>query len=103
MKKLWTTLLFLFFCLFFLTAAAQPEAAQIKPDQFRTLLRQGIQKAFNLETSEAMAFFQKAVELDRENPTGYAFLALGHLFSYETSFDLKEREKRPGGHAGGRG
>jgi tetratricopeptide (TPR) repeat protein len=93
MKKPWTTLLFLFLCLFFLTAAAQPEAAQIKPDQFRTLLRQGIQKAFNLETSEAMAFFQKAVELDRENPTGYAFLALGHLFSYETSFDLKEREK----------
>jgi hypothetical protein len=36
----------------------------------------------------------KAVELDRENPLGYAFLALSNLFFYEMSFGDKEREKK---------
>ena len=35
---------------------------------------------------------QKAVELDRENPTGYAFFAFVELFSYEMSFEQKDRE-----------
>ena len=39
------------------------------------------------------ALFRKAVELDRENPLGYAFLALAHMFAYEMSFDPKERAR----------
>ena len=33
------------------------------------------------------------MDLDRENPTGYAFFALANLFFYEISLDQKEREK----------
>ena len=54
-------------------------------------LRQGVEKAFNLETKSATGLFQKAVELDQENPLGYSFLALTHMFAYEMSFDPKER------------
>jgi Tfp pilus assembly protein PilF len=68
-------------------------AAQAQPAQLRTYLRQGIEKAFNLETQSAMALFEKAVELDRENPLGYAFLALAHMFASEMSFDPKERAR----------
>jgi tetratricopeptide (TPR) repeat protein len=68
-------------------------AAQAEPSPFRVYLRQGTEKAFNLETQSAMALFQKAVDLDRENPLGYSFLALAHMFIYEMSFGQKEREQ----------
>ena len=75
--------------------AAHPGAApaQPQPSQLRTTLRQGIEKAFNLEIQSATGLFRKAVELDRENPLGYAFLALTHMFAYEMSFDPKERAR----------
>jgi len=69
------------------TAAAAPA----QPAALQAYLRQGIDKSFNLEPAAAMALFQKAVDLDRENPVGYAFMALGHLFEYEMSFDLQKR------------
>ena len=68
-------------------------AAQPRKSQLHSYLRQGIDKTFNLEAQSANTYFQKAVELDRENPTGYAFLALAHLFFYEMSFEPKDREK----------
>jgi tetratricopeptide (TPR) repeat protein len=52
-----------------------------------------MEKGFNLEEKASVAELMKAVELDRENPLGYAFLGLHHLFFYELSFDEKEREK----------
>ncbi len=67
--------------------------AQAQPSQLRINLRQGIEKAFNLETQSATGLFRKAVELDRENPLGYAFLALAHMFAYEMSFEPKERAR----------
>ena len=67
-------------------------AAQQGSDQFRLYLKQGIEKAFNLEPQNANANLLKAVEMDPENPLGYAFLALVHLFAYEMSFEAKERE-----------
>jgi hypothetical protein len=70
----------------------ETEAAETQPNQFHFYLRQGIDKAFNLETAGADACIKKAVELDPENPTGYAYLAMLHLFSYETSFDQKDRD-----------
>jgi tetratricopeptide (TPR) repeat protein len=39
-----------------------------------------------------MAELRKAVELDRENPIGFSFLAMNHLFFYETSFSEKEKK-----------
>jgi tetratricopeptide (TPR) repeat protein len=95
MKKYGAAVFFLVPCLFFLIFATDREihAAQTRPDQFHYYLRYGIEKAFNLEMANAIASLQKAVDMDRENPTGYAFLALTHLFSYEMSFDPKERNK----------
>ena len=92
MKKRPAAILFL--CFSFLLPAGEAAAAEIQPDRLHAYLRQGIESAFNLDHAGATSFFQKAVELDRESPTGYAFLALARLFSYETSFDPKEREKR---------
>jgi tetratricopeptide (TPR) repeat protein len=91
MKKRLAVILFL--CLSFLLPAGEAVAAETQPGQLHAYLRQGIESAFNLDHAGAISSFQKAVELDRESPTGYAFLALAQLFSYETSFDPKEREK----------
>ena len=56
------------------------EAVALQPPAMHGILRQGIEKAFNMEVLSANALFQKAVELDPEDPTGYAFLAVNHLF-----------------------
>ncbi|MDP2839593.1 MAG: hypothetical protein Q8O11_06005 [Syntrophales bacterium] len=82
-----------FLCLSFLLPAGEAAAVEIQPDQLHAYLRQGIESTFNLDHAGAIFSFQKAVELDRESPTGYAFLALAQLFSYETGFDPMEREK----------
>jgi len=68
------------------------EAAETQPNQFHSYLRQGIDNAFNLETASANVYLKKAVELDPENPTGYAYMAMLSLFSYEMSFELKDRD-----------
>jgi hypothetical protein len=77
--------LFLVLCSLFLISfmETQTVAAEPQPNQFHSYLRQGIDKAFNLETASANVYIKKAVELDPENPTGYAYLAVLSLFSYE--------------------
>ena len=82
----------LFFCLTFVFPAGEA-AAEVQSDRLHAFLRQGIESSLNLDHTAAISSFQKAVELDPENPTGYAFLALARLFSYEMGFDLKERQK----------
>jgi len=91
MKKRLAAIFFL--CLSFLLPTGEAAAAETQPDRLHAYLRQGIESAFNLDHAGAISSFQKAAELDRESPTGYAFLALARLFFYETSFDPKEREK----------
>ena len=91
MKKRLAAIFFL--CLTFLLPAWEAAAAETQPGQLHAYLRQGIEGAFNLDHAGAIFSFQKAVELDRESPTGYAFLALAQLFSYETGFAPLEREK----------
>jgi tetratricopeptide (TPR) repeat protein len=95
MNKKKTAILSLAFCLSFIISAANTgaAAAQLRPNQLHSHLRQGIEKVFNLEPQSASIHLQKAVDLDRENPTGYAFFALENLFFYEISLDQKEREK----------
>ena len=95
MKSQRYKILFPFLCMAFLILGVGMDtgAAQLPSNPFHSYLRNGIEKAFNLETQNAIAYLQKAVELDRENPTGYAFLALVHLSSYEMSFEPKDREK----------
>jgi tetratricopeptide (TPR) repeat protein len=95
MKKKGTTIFFFAICVSFLisVSATGLQAAQLRPNQPRSYLRQGIEKVFNMETPIANANLQKAVELDREDPTGYAFLALTYLVSYEMSFEPTERKQ----------
>ena len=76
----------------FVCAATTAGAAAPEPAGMRAVLRQGIEKAFNLDSAGAEAMFRKAVALDPEDPTGYAFLAVNHLFAAELSFDASERE-----------
>jgi tetratricopeptide (TPR) repeat protein len=82
-------------CSVFLFSAVvtEIEAAQVQENQIRLYLKQGIEKAFNLDNTTAIIYMQKALELDPENPTGYAYLAVIHLFSYEMSFDPKDRDR----------
>lgn len=44
-----------------------------------------------METQSAINSFQKAVDLDREDPIGYAFLSLAHSFAGETSFEPRDQ------------
>ena len=95
MKKRRTAILLLALCLSPVISAPQAgaAAAQLRPNQLHSYLRQGVEKVFNLEPQSAGACLQKAVDLDRDNPIGYAFSALENLFFYEISLDQKEREK----------
>jgi tetratricopeptide (TPR) repeat protein len=95
MKKKKTTIILLTLCLSLIISVLETGAvaAQLGPNQLHSYLRQGIEKVFNLEPQSASIHLQKAVDLDQENPTGYAFSALEKLFFYEISLDQKEREK----------
>jgi tetratricopeptide (TPR) repeat protein len=94
MKKHCRLIFLILPCLAFLSAApSETGAAETQPAPLRAYLRQGIDKAFNMETQSALGFLQNAVELDRENPLGYSFLALARLFTYEMEYDLQERAK----------
>jgi hypothetical protein len=91
--KISETLLLVLCSLFLISVMGKEiEAAETQPNQFHSYLRQGIDKAFNLETAGADVFIKKAVELEPENPTGYAYLAMLHLFSYEMSFEQSDRD-----------
>lgn len=94
MKIIISRNLFCVLCLFFLIFFIEIKAEATEPQtpSFHSYLRQGIDKAFNLETAEAYACIKKAVELEPENPTGYAFLAVLHWFFSETSFDTNDRD-----------
>jgi tetratricopeptide (TPR) repeat protein len=82
----------LFFCLTLLPPYGAA-SAETQPERLHIYLRQGIECSFNLDHAGATSSFGKAVELDPDSPTGYAFLALARLFSYEMGFDPKERQK----------
>ena len=75
---------------------AQAGASSLQTAGMRDILRQGIDRAFNMDYPGADALFRKAVALDPEDPTGYAFQALNHLFGSEVSFDPKQREASQG-------
>jgi len=57
-------------------------------------IRRGVEKGLNLDDRGAVAELMKAVEGDRESPVGYAYLAMAHLFFYETAFGEGEKKKQ---------
>jgi tetratricopeptide (TPR) repeat protein len=66
-------------------------AQETTTSQIKAFLRQGIARGFNLDEAGAIAEIRKAIEVDRQNPMGYAMLTMTHLFFYETSFTEKEK------------
>jgi len=62
------------------------------PERFKTSLQRGMEKGLHLDEKAAIAEFKKAIDLDRENPMGYACLAIAYLFAYETAFEEKEKK-----------
>ncbi len=95
MKEDYSKIIFFALCwvFFFSAAATKVGAAPTQEDQIRLYLKAGIQKAFNLDNKAAGIYMQKALELDLENPTGYAYLAVINLFFYEMSFEPKDRDR----------
>jgi tetratricopeptide (TPR) repeat protein len=94
LKKIWI-ILFLEFCLLPLNPvfAADMRVPELRTSSFQTNLRQAISKTFNLEMIAAETYMKKAIALEPDNPTGYAFMAMLHLFAYEMCFTLEQREK----------
>ncbi len=71
---------------------AQPSSAHgLTRNPLYSLIKQGVEKGFNLEEKEAVILLNKALEMDRENPAPYAYLAFAHLYFFELGFDEKER------------
>jgi tetratricopeptide (TPR) repeat protein len=95
MKEYYCKIIIFALCSVFLfsSVVTEIEAAQVQENQIRFYLRQGIEKAFNLDNQNANIYLQKALELDTENPTGYAYMAMVCFFSYEMSFEPKDRDR----------
>jgi hypothetical protein len=89
-RFLWSCLTLILLLLLLVPKAS---AAESQKEQLKSLLLQGVEKGLNLDEKGAVAEMGKAVELDRENPIGYAYLAMAYLFFYETSFDEKEKKR----------
>ncbi len=62
--------------------------------KLKHFLQRGIEKGLHLDEKAAVAELMKAIELDRENPMGYAYLAMAYLFFYETAFEEKEKKMK---------
>lgn len=78
---------------FTLVFAAEMRPAELRSSSFQTNLLQGISKSFNMETAAADVYLKKAVDLEPENPTGYALISMLHLFAYEMCFSLDQLQK----------
>jgi len=73
--------------------AVDTRVAELRTSSFQTSLLQGIGKTFNMENAAADACFKKAIDLEPDNPTGYALEAMQHLFAYEMCYTLDQRQK----------
>lgn len=94
LKKLLIILLLVFcFLPFNPVIASDIRVTELRAGSFQTCLLQGISKSFNLEEAAADALLKKAVDLEPDNPIGYAMEAMLHVFAYEMCFTLDQRQK----------
>lgn len=68
-------------------------ADSLGEEKIKKHLISGIEKGLNLQEKEAYAEFKRAIELNRQNPLSYSFLAMAYLFFYETSFTENEKKE----------
>ncbi len=73
--------------------ASDTRVTELRTSSFQTSLLQGISKTFNMENAAADAYFRKAIDLEPDNPTGYALEAMLHLFAYEMCYTLDQQQK----------
>lgn len=94
LKKL-SIILSLIFCFLISNPvfASDTRVVELRASSFQTSLLQGISKTFNMENAAADASFKKAIDLEPDNPTGYALEAMLHLFAYEMCYTLDQRQK----------
>jgi tetratricopeptide (TPR) repeat protein len=71
---------------------AESGATQQHTTPFRSYLKLGIEKAINLEFHDANLYLQKALEMDPENPTAYAYRSMIDLLAYKMGFDENMRQ-----------
>lgn len=81
-------LLICFIFIFHLWAISPPSG------KFEELLLSGIKLGLQLNEEGALTEIKRAIALDQQNPLGYAFLTMAHLFFYETSFSNKEKKEK---------
>ena len=73
--------------------ASEMTVPELLTSSYQTNLLQGISESFNLEEDVADASLKKAVELEPDNPMGYAMEAMLHLLAYDMCFSLEQRQK----------
>ena len=73
--------------------AADLKATELRTGSFSTHLLSAVGKSFNLENEAADSSLKKAIDLEPDNPMGYALEAMLHLFEYEMCFSLEQRQK----------
>ncbi len=94
MRKVLSLRVLLFLPLWMIFFFPHPELWGKDPTQERLeeFIRRGVEKGLNLDGPGSVAELMRAIEVDRENPLGYADLAMAHLFLYETAFDEGEKK-----------
>lgn len=73
--------------------ATDTKMAELRAANYQNYLLQAIGKSFNLDEDGADDLLKKAVELEPDNPIGYAMEAMLHLFAYEMCFTPDQRQK----------
>lgn len=73
--------------------AFDTRGAELRTGNYQAHLMEAIDKSFNLDEAGADTSLKKAMELEPDNPTGYAMEAMLHMIAYEMCFSLEKRQK----------
>ena len=73
--------------------AFDTRGTEMRTSNYQAHLMEAIDKSFNLDEAGADTSLKKAMELEPDNPTGYALEAMIHMFAYEMCFSLEKRQK----------
>jgi tetratricopeptide (TPR) repeat protein len=84
---------FLFLWAIFFFPDSELWGKDLARERIEGFIQRGVEKGLDLDGPGAVAELTKAIEVDPENPSGYAYLAMAHLFFYETAFDEGEKKK----------